>query len=186
MWAVLYAALVIQTWRYADGKIFYGEYLHWTGVWATRLLLLTLSLTPLRLLLPRDPVIRFLLLHRRDFGVATFLYSAAHAVAYVMREADFGVIVSEALAADLATGWLAGIIFLALAVTSNDISVRRLGRRWKRLHTAAYLAAVLTFVHWLLTAFDPTAGFMHLGVLVTLLAMRIVLIQRKKRRKPEF
>ena len=180
VWAVLYTAVAIQTWRYFDATIFYGEYLHWTGAWAARLLLLTLSLTPLRLLLPGDPVIRFLLVHRRDLGVATFVYSLAHTIAYVARQADFGAIVAEALAPDLATGWLAGMILLVLAVTSNDASVRRLGRRWKRLHTAVYAAALLTFVHWVLTAFDPTAGLVHFGILIVLLVLRFLLIRRRQ------
>lgn len=181
VWAVLYAALVIQTWRFVSGDVFYGEYLHWTGVWATRLLIVTLAITPLRLLLPQDPVLRFLLLHRRDLGVATFAYSAAHALAYIVREADFGVIVEEALAMDLATGWIAGLVFLVLALTSNDISVRKLGSRWKRLHTAVYVAAILTLLHWILTAFDPTAGYIHAAVLVALFALRWWLVRKKRR-----
>ena len=183
VWAVLYAALAVQTWRYIGETIYYGEYLHWTGVWATRLLILTLAITPLRLLWPLDPVLRFLMLHRRDLGVATFGYSAAHALAYLAREADFRIIVDEALGMDLMTGWIAGLIFLVLALTSNDVSVRTLGKRWKRLHTAVYAAAILTLMHWVLTAFDPTAGYVHAGVLAALFGLRWWLL-RKSRRRP--
>ena len=150
-------------------------------MWATRILILALAITPLRLLLPQDPVMRFLLLHRRDLGIATFAYAAAHAAAYIVREADFTVIVEEALGMDLATGWIAGLIFLALALTSNDVSVRKLGRRWKRLHTAVYAGAILTLVHWILTAFDPMAGYIHAAVLASLFGLRWWLVQKNRK-----
>ncbi|MDJ0940619.1 MAG: hypothetical protein QNJ00_12740, partial [Woeseiaceae bacterium] len=107
--------------------------------------------------------------------------SAAHALAYIAREADLRVIVDEALGMDLATGWIAGLIFLLLALTSNDLSVRKLGKRWKRLHTAVYAAAILTLLHWVLTAFDPTAGYVHTGVLAALFGLRWWLLRRSRR-----
>ncbi|MGH8167479.1 MAG: sulfite oxidase subunit YedZ, partial [Woeseiaceae bacterium] len=51
-------------------------------------------------------------------------------------------------------------------------SVRRLKRKWKTLHRAVYFAAALTFAHWLLTAFDPRVGGIHLALLALLLAFR--------------
>ena len=104
----------------------------------------------------------------------TFAFAAAHVVAYLWRKGDLGLITTEALEAGLATGWVAGVLFIALALTSNDASVRRLGRRWQVLHRSVYLAAVLTFVHWVMTAFDPTAGWMHAAVLGVLLGFRLV------------
>ena len=62
---------------------------------------------------------------------------------------------------------------LALAVTSNDASARLLRRRWKLLHRGVYAAAVLTFAHWILSAFDPIPGAIHLAVLVALEAIRL-------------
>ena len=47
------------------------------------------------------------------------------------------------------TGWLAFFIFIPLALTSNDISVRTLGPSWKSLHRFVYAAAVATLVHWI-------------------------------------
>ena len=46
LWLVLYGALLAQSYRYQSGIIFYGEYLHWTGMQATYLLF---ALFPLRL-----------------------------------------------------------------------------------------------------------------------------------------
>ncbi|MEX2458656.1 MAG: hypothetical protein WD770_06685, partial [Actinomycetota bacterium] len=60
------------------------------------------------------------------------------------------------------------LIMLALALTSNDASLRRLGHGWKILHRAVYVAALLSFAHWVLSAFNPTPGYIHLGVLAAL------------------
>ena len=63
---------------------------------------------------------------------------------------------------------------LVLAATSNDAAVRSLRARWKWLHRAVYVAAALTFGHWVLTAFDPTTAYVHLGILAALQALRLL------------
>ena len=74
---------------------------------------------------------------------AAFAYAALHAAVYVLRLGDLPRILTEALEAGLITGWLAFAIFVPLALTSNNASMRWLGRSWKRLHRAVYAAAVL-------------------------------------------
>lgn len=172
LWLVLALPLGVMTWRYAEASVYYGEYLHWTGAQSARLLLLTLLVTPLVRLLPRVRIVRWLLRRRRDLGLITFAYALAHTAAYLDRKRDVGIIVAEGLEAGLLTGWIAFVVFIALAATSNDASVRALGRTWRRLHAAVYPAAILTFLHWVLTAFDPTAGYLHFAVLAVLLLMR--------------
>ena len=176
---MLSAPLVVQTFRYATGSTFYGEYLQWTGVVATQLLLATLAITPLRRLLPRAGWIISISRWRRDIGVATFFYALAHTLSFIVYKRDVAVIAEQSLDPELLTGWIAMLLFAALAVTSNDASVRRLGRRWKTLHRSVYLAAALTMAHWILTAFDPTTGFIYLAVLVALLLLRALLRGRK-------
>ena len=83
------------------------------------------------------------------------------------------MIVEDAAELALATGWVALVVMLTLAATSNDASVRLLGRRWKWVHRAVYAAAVLTFAHWILTAFDPLPGVAHLAVLAAIEAIRV-------------
>ena len=53
---------------------------------------------------------------------------------------------------EIVTGWLAFFIMLPLAWTSTDAAMRRLGPKWKRLQRWVYWAAILTFLHWILTA----------------------------------
>jgi sulfoxide reductase heme-binding subunit YedZ len=118
---------------------------------------------------------------RRYIGVAAFGYSLLHAVAYLERQGALQRIIAEAAEWGLLTGWVAFFVMLALAATSNDTSVRRLRTRWKWLHRTVYAAAVLTFAHWILTAFDPTAAYVHLGILAALEAARLVLVAYRSR-----
>lgn len=165
--------LAWMTWQYGAETVYYGEYLHWTGVQSARLLLLTLAVSPLLRLLPRAAAIRWLMRRRRDIGLVTFFYALAHTAAYLGRKSDLQLIASEGLEAGLLTGWIAFLVFIALAVTSNDASVRAMGRKWRSLHKTVYVAAILTYLHWVLTAFDPTAGYLHGAVAVVLLLARL-------------
>ncbi len=172
LWLVLYGALLAQTYRYLGEAIFYGEYLHWTGLQATHLLFAALVIAPVRRRFPKAGWSQWLLLRRRDIGVAVFVYAAAHTLAYLWREPALADIIADALTAGLLTGWLALFVFLPLAATSNDYSVARLGRRWKALHRLVYAGALLTLAHWVLTAFDPTTAYVYLALLVVLLGAR--------------
>lgn len=178
LWLALMLPLAWMTWRYAAESMYYGEYLHWTGVQSARLLLLTLAVTPLLRLLPRAAAIRWLMRRRRDIGLVTFFYAFAHTVAYLVQKSDLPLIASEALEAGMLTGWIAFLVFIALAVTSNDASVRAMGRKWRSLHKTVYVAAILTYLHWVLTAFDPTVGYVHGALAVILLLARLRVARR--------
>jgi sulfoxide reductase heme-binding subunit YedZ len=178
LWTVLLTPGLIQTYRYQSGTVFYGEYLHWTGDWSVWLLLLVLAVTPLRGLIRTNPWSAWLLKARRDLGIATFLYAMAHTVAYLVRKADLDRVLREATSlgdaagTGMLIGWLALVGMLMLALTSNDLSVRFLARRWKVLHRLVYGVALLSIGHWILTAFDPTVGYLHFAVLIVLLLAR--------------
>ena len=172
-WLVLALPAAIQSCRYWQESIFYGEYLHWTGQVGAELLIAAMAVTPLRLAFPAARWTRWLASRRRYLGVATFAYSMLHTIAYLERTAGAGAVVEDALGFAIGSGWIALVIFLVLAGTSNDAAVRQLRSVWKVLHRLIYVAAVLTFVHWILTAFDPTVGAMHLVVLGSLEAYRM-------------
>jgi sulfoxide reductase heme-binding subunit YedZ len=181
VWLLLALPGVVLTYRYARGVTFYGEYLHATGELGVRLLMVAMAVTPLKLLLPSAGWVRWLALRRRYLGVAAFGYSLVHAVAYLERQATFAAIAEDAVELALMTGWIALLVMLVLAATSNDTAVRGLRQRWKWLHRTVYLAAVLTFVHWILSAFDPAAAYVHLGILAALEAIRLLLSNRISR-----
>ena len=176
---LLLAALLAVPWAwltfgYLTGRTFYGEMIHASGDWAIWFLMGALAVSPLRGLFPHQAWTAWLLERRRYLGVAAFAYALLHAAVYVLRLGELPRILAEALEAGLLTGWLAFAIFVPLAVTSNDASVRRLGRAWKRLHRAVYAAAVLSFAHWILVAFDATSAYAHLAVLAGIEAARLV------------
>ncbi len=173
LWAVLAlpCAWLLNSLR--AGDLFYGEIIHATGELSARLLLLTLAITPLRLFFSESNWPNWLLHRRRYFGVAAAAYAGLHTLVYLDRKIGSGLLLQEAAEFSMWTGWLAMAIFVPLAMTSNDASVRRLRRTWKKLHRWVYLAALLTFTHWIFVAFDFVPGQIHFLVLVLLEIYRI-------------
>ena len=184
LWSLLALPGTVIIVRYATGATFYGEVVLATGELSARLLIAAMAVTPLQLMFPGRGWVRWLLRRRRYLGVAAFGYAALHTAVYLVRKGVPGDILAEADEPGLLTGWIALAIFLPLAITSNDASVRRLRRLWKRLHRWVYGAAVLTFAHWVLTAFDPAPGLIHLGVLAALEGFRLWKTTRGGGRRP--
>lgn len=172
VWIALLIPLLPQLQGYLSGTAFYGETLHRTGEVSVWLLLLVLAITPVRRLFPKAAWSAWLIRARRDLGIGTFVYALAHTVIYLQRKADLARILREATEPGILVGWLALLGMLLLAITSNDRSVRWLGVRWKGLHRLVYGVALLSVLHWLLTAFDPAVGYLHLGLLGVLLLSR--------------
>jgi sulfoxide reductase heme-binding subunit YedZ len=140
-----------------------------TGDWSIYLLLATLAVTPARHILaaPR------LLLARRTLGLAAFGYAALHLVLYAFDlDLDLGRVASEiALRLYLTIGAVALLGLIALAATSWDGAVRRLGGlRWNRLHRLVHACALLSVVHFLLRSPTDTWEPMLLAGLLAWLA----------------
>lgn len=178
VWLLLALPLAWLTYDYVYGETYYGGYVHDTGRIAAWLTLLALAITPLRRTLPGAGWARWLLAQRRYIGVAAFGYAAAHLAAYLARQ-DIGVIREDAGTIAMISGWLAFFVFAALAATSNDASVRRLGAAWKTLHKLIHLAAILVFVHWALTAFDPFLACCHVAGLALIEGWRFAMVRRR-------
>ena len=176
------SAWMLGRWEFTPDAYGYGHFIGDSGDWAAWLLMATLAVTPLRLVFDRARWTGQLLKYRRDMGVASFAYAAAHAVAYLWRKGSLDLIVEEAGEPYLIAGWAALALFVPLAVTSNDASMRRLRRSWKRLHRLVYPAAVLTFAHWVWSAFDPTTAWLHIAALAAIEIVRVALQTRKRRR----
>ncbi len=129
------------------------------GQWTLRILFLALAVSPLSRMLawPR------LALVRRMLGVAAFAYVVLHLSLYIVSEAfDLGTVASEILKrVYLSIGFLAWLGLAALAATSTDDMVRRLGaRRWQALHRFVYLVGAFGLVHFFLQSkldeWEPT------------------------------
>ncbi|MDH4109405.1 MAG: ferric reductase-like transmembrane domain-containing protein [Gammaproteobacteria bacterium] len=169
--------------RYRAGELYYGEVVHLSGELSVRLMMLAMAATPLLLMFPGRAAPRWLMRNRRYFGVASFAYAGLHTAVYADRTGIAADIVAEAATIEYLTGWVALLIFLALAATSNDRSVRWLRDGWKRLHRWVYGAAVLSFLHWVLVAFDPLPAYLHLALLAALEAYRLHRIRLISRRR---
>jgi methionine sulfoxide reductase heme-binding subunit len=184
LWAVLALPGVSIGWRWLATPESYGvgHAIKDSGDWAAWLLLATLAVTPIRLAVGTRPLTRWLLLHRRDLGVASFAYGAAHTAVYLADKASLAAVLEQAAGADLLTGWLALALFAPLAATSNDASVRALRKAWKSLHRLVYPAALLVFAHWVLTAFDALTAWLHVAILALIEGARIALQYRQRRR----
>jgi methionine sulfoxide reductase heme-binding subunit len=123
--------------------------IHDSGAWAVRFLLLSLMISPLRVVARWPQAIGV----RRMLGLAGFAYVLLHIVLYVVDQRyDLVKVASEiALRTYLTIGFAALLGLAALASTSTDGMVRRLGaERWGRLHSATYILVVLALVHFFL------------------------------------
>lgn len=124
-----------------------------------------------------------LLKFRRAIGVTTFFYIVAHfAVWAVLDVGTLGRVWEEILKRPYVTVGMASFVMLIpLAVTSNNLSIRKLGAgAWRQLHKLTYPAAILGAIHylWLVKGFQ-LEPIVYLGVIVGLVAMRV-----QRNRKP--
>jgi sulfoxide reductase heme-binding subunit YedZ len=151
-----------------------NDAIHSTGNYAVWLVILSLSITPARRLFNAPRLINM----RRTLGVAAFCYAVLHLSLYVAQEKfDLAKIASEiALRIYLTIGFVALIGLIALAATSTDGMIKRLGgARWNRLHKIVYAIAILGIIHFLMqTKLDITESVMAAGFLFWLLGYRLM------------
>ncbi|MDZ7779933.1 MAG: protein-methionine-sulfoxide reductase heme-binding subunit MsrQ [Gemmatimonadota bacterium] len=118
-----------------------------TGMTTLVLLLLTLSVTPVRRITGWNPVIRL----RRPMGLFAFFYAVCHFSIWFVFDMvfNFGWMVDDVLDRPYITvGMAAFVLLIPLAVTSTRGWIRRLGKRWVKLHRLVYVAAGLGVVHY--------------------------------------
>ena len=122
-----------------------------TGESAVWLLVLLLWISPLRMVFPGFTIFRSLQSQKRILGLGIFSYVLLHFLIYLVDRADLQEIAEDLFRVFLLSGLVAFLILLAMALTSSNRKIRQLGaKRWKMLHRAVYLAAVLILLHMLL------------------------------------
>jgi sulfoxide reductase heme-binding subunit YedZ len=149
------------------------EMIHFTGDWTVRILWITLAVTPAARIFKQAK----LLLIRRTLGVAAFAYIFVHFSLYIVdQKYVLATVASEiALRFYLTIGFIALVGLAALAATSTDGMIRRMGARWNTLHTAIYFIAILAAIHFLLqTKNDVSQPILMAGFLMWLLGYRIM------------
>lgn len=147
--------------------------LHPTGELSARLLIVALALTPLARLLPGFAPLKWLVRQRRAIGLAAFGYAVLHLIFYVVAMGSLDDMLAELGARGIWTGWLALLLMLPLALTSNAAAMRALGRGWKRVQRLAYPAALLTLAHWAFIHASPWTGLAHFAPLLLLELTRL-------------
>jgi sulfoxide reductase heme-binding subunit YedZ len=149
------------------------EMIHFTGDWTVRLLWITLAVTPAARIFKQPK----LLLTRRTLGVASACYIFMHFLLYITdQKFQFGTVASEiVLRFYLTIGFIALLGLAALAATSTDGMIRRMGTRWNTLHNTIYVIAILAATHFLLqTKNDVSQPILMAGLLMWLLGYRIM------------
>ena len=149
-----------------------AEIEHRLGLWALRLLLITLAITPLRQLSGQPVLIRF----RRLLGLYAFFYASLHLAAYLGLDLrGYWTQIFEEIAKRpyITVGFTAWLLLVPLALTSTQGWVRRLGRNWIRLHRLVYVIGVLAVLHfWWLVKSDIREPLLYAALLAVLLGWR--------------
>ncbi|MDH4073814.1 MAG: sulfoxide reductase heme-binding subunit YedZ [Gammaproteobacteria bacterium] len=157
------------------------------GNWGLRFLVVTLTVTPLRLQTGWNWLARF----RRMLGLFAFFYVLMHFLVWLLL--DHGLVsrwlgpaapatesIWSAIAEDIferpfiTIGFIAFLALFALAATSTAGMRRRLGRRWQKLHRVVYIAAILGVWHyWWQVKLDVSDPLIYAAILAILLLYRI-------------
>lgn len=145
---------------------------HACGKTALNFLMLTLMVTPVRQLAGLPHVVRL----RRMLGLFAFFYVLLHFTVYVVLDLELNF---HTLTADIAKrpyitiGFTGLLMLVPLAVTSTNGMMRRLGRRWQKLHRLVYVIAILGVWHfyWQVKR-DIREPLLYAGALAVLLGYR--------------
>lgn len=150
------------------------ELLHRTGIWTLRILLLTLAMTPLKIMTGQFIFIRL----RRMIGLFTFFYATLHLTVYLWL--DLGLAWSHFFEnvikrPYITVGMLAWILMVPMAVTSNKFMLIKLGKKWKFIHQMIYLVLLLGCLHfiWLVKS-DLTEPLTYAGIGLIWLLFRVI------------
>ena len=143
------------------------------GELGLKLIILGLAVTPLRKYLKLN-----LLKFRRAIGVMAFVYVAVHLGIWVVLDMSLRF---EQMWGDIwkrpyiTIGMVAFLGMIPLAVTSNNLSLRKMGAAaWRKLHKLAYPIAVLGGVHYIMVQkVWEVEPMVFLAVILALLATRI-------------
>ena len=158
-----------------------------TGYNALLLLILSLAVTPLRLLSPR---LSWLIKFRRLLGLFAFFYASIHLATYIALYLNFDIGIFKTDITKrrfIIAGFLAYTLLVPLAATSTTWAIRKLGgKRWNRLHKLVYIAAICGIIHYWWQVKPGVKSPMNLTItLFVLLAARPVLGWIRERKASE-
>lgn len=146
--------------------------LHFTGIGAFNLLLLSLLISPLAKTLRQGQLLTL----RRPIGLYAFVYAACHFSSYLLFELqlEWSLLLSELLKRPyISVGFIALLILSILAATSTKSIQRRMGRAWQKTHNWVYVASLLVALHYIWSVkSELIQPIIYALVLLALLATR--------------
>jgi sulfoxide reductase heme-binding subunit YedZ len=156
-----------------------------TGTWTLVFLCITLGITPVRKLTGWN----WLSQYRRMFGLFAFFYVCLHFTTYIWFDQYFDVqsIIKDVIKRPFITvGFLAFVLLIPLAVTSNNYLTRKLGaKRWQALHRLVYPICILGVVHyWWLVKRDLTQPIIYAVIVAAFLIARLIWRNRRPKARP--
>ncbi len=179
IWALYVIGLCPAAWYFylaATGGLGFNpvkEFEHLLGIWALRLIIATLAITPLRDLAGINWI-----RYRRALGLLAFYYVLMHFSVYALLDLrlDLGAVGGDIAKRPYITiGFACLLLLIPLAITSNNWSIRKLQQGWNKLHKLIYLIAAGGAFHYVLAVKSVTlVPFIHIALICLLLAYRAV------------
>ena len=152
-----------------------------TGTWTITFLCITLSMSPMRWMSGWSGWIQL----RRMLGLFTFFYAFLHfAIWYWLdHNLDAKAMLDDVIERPFITvGFLGFVCMSLLAISSNQMAIRWLGRKWSLLHRLIYLIAILGVLHYLWHKAgknDFEVVYIYAGIIFLLLVIRVPVIQKR-------
>lgn len=188
LWAAGLYPLARLIWRGFTGDLGANpieELLHRTGDAAIIFVFASLAFTPIRRFTGWNPIIQ----GRRLIGLFAFFYVSLHFFVWIAvdQTLDWEFIIEDIAERPFVTvGFVAWLLLIPLAVTSTRGWIRRLGKRWRRLHQLVYVTASLGAIHFYWNAkADTFLPWVAIGVLAALFAARIRWRKPTRRAAPQ-
>jgi len=121
--------------------------IHFTGIGALNILLLTLAISPLAKFAKQGWLIQV----RRLLGLYSFTYATFHLINFIAFDLQFSweLILNEIIKRPyISIGMIAFTLLLSLSITSISQIKRKMGKHWQHLHNYTYLVLLLVAIHF--------------------------------------
>lgn len=145
--AVFFADLLFLTFSYKFGADPVDGITHYTGIAALNTLFITLTISPLAHFFKQGALLQC----RRVLGLYCFFWATLHLFTYFALNLrfNFSLLGEEIINRPYLTlGAICWLILCALAITSNRLIQRRMGKKWQHLHNMVYVALILAPIHF--------------------------------------